>query len=175
KALEMHARRNLLTEEALYDLGDQTFLDLLARLPGPAVAGQLIDAVANRRLFKRAYVLSRVSLADAQGAFVTRYSGQSTEREAAEEAIAAKVRLKPGQVIFYCPKASFFKEIRVPVKTHAGTGPLYELDTNAGEAGALARQYEDLWRAYVFCPAEKVAAVRRACEQLFGYRSEFEE
>lgn len=172
KAVELHAQRGL-REEAFYDLGDQTMLDLLARLPGPAVAGQLVEDLAARRLHKRAYVLSSVSLGERLGEFITRYAGQSAEREAVENAIAAKAKLKPGQVIFYCPKASYFKEVRVPVRVRAGVGPLYQLDTNAGEVGAMARQYESLWRAYVFCPAEKVDAVRRACEKLFELPSEF--
>jgi HD superfamily phosphohydrolase len=171
KAVELHAQRGL-REEALYDLGDQTFMDLLARLPGPAVISQLIEAVATRRLYKRAYVISAMSLGDEQGPFVTKYAGQSTEREALENKIAAKARLKPGQVILYCPKTSFFKEVGVLVKARAGIGPLYQLDTNSGEAQALARQYEALWRCFVFCPPEKVDAVRRACEQLFGFPSE---
>lgn len=172
KAVELHAQRGL-REEALYDLGDQTFVDLLARLPGPAVAAQLVEGLATRRLYKRAYVLSEVSLAGDLPSFIARYAGQSAEREAVENAIAAKAKLKPGQVIFYCPKASYFKEVRVPVKARAGVGPLYKLDTNAGEVGALARQYESLWRAYVFCPPEKVDAVRRACEKYFEFPSEF--
>jgi hypothetical protein len=171
KAVELLTRHGL-REESLYDLGDQTFFDLLSRMPGPAVAAQLIEGVASRRLFKRAYVLSSVSLGESQADFIAKYAGQSTEREAVENAIAAKTKLKPGQVILYCPKASFFKEVRVPVKTRVGTGPLYQLDTNAGEARALARQYEDLWRTYVFCPAEKIGPVRRACEQFFSQPSE---
>ncbi|HYG56622.1 MAG TPA: HD domain-containing protein, partial [Symbiobacteriaceae bacterium] len=59
KAVELHAQRGL-REEALYDLGDQTFVDLLARLPGPAVAADLVAGLATRRLYKRAYVLSEV-------------------------------------------------------------------------------------------------------------------
>jgi HD superfamily phosphohydrolase len=172
KAVELHAQRGL-REEAFYDLGDQTMLDLLARLPGPAVIGQLVEGLATRRLYKRAYVLSEVSLGEKLGEFIGKYSGQSAEREAVENAIAAKARLKPGQVIFYCPKASFFKEVRVPVKARAGVGPLYKLDTNAGEVGAMARQYESLWRTFVFCPPDKVDAVRRACEKLFELPSEF--
>lgn len=174
KALELHAKRGL-TEEALYDLGDQTFMDLMARLPGPAVIGQLVEAVAARRLYKRAYVLSGVTLGDREADFIARYGGQSAEREALEEAIAAKAKLKTGQVIVYCPKASFFKEVRVPVKARKGTGPLYQFDTNAGEVAAMARQYESLWRTFVFSPPEKVDAVRRACEQFFGLPSEYGE
>jgi HD superfamily phosphohydrolase len=172
KALELHAQRGL-REEALYDLGDQTFVDLLARLPGPAIATELVENLAARRLYKRAYVLSAVSLGDGLGAFIEQYAGQSADREAVENNIAAKAKLKPGQVIFYCPKASFFKEVRVPVKVRAGTGPLFKLDSNAGEVGAMSRQYENLWRTYVFCPPEKVDAVRRACEKYFGIPSEF--
>jgi len=172
KAVELHAQRGL-REDALYDLGDQTFLDLLSRLPGPAVASQLIEAVSTRRLYKRAYVLSATSLGSEQQGFIAKFGGQSAEREATENAIAAKARLKPGQVILYCPKASFFKEMLVPIKSRLGIGALYKLEAVAEEAGALARQYESLWRAYVFCPPEKVPVVRRACEQLFLQASEY--
>jgi uncharacterized protein len=173
KAVELHARGSLRGEEALYSMQDQTFLNFMATLPGPGVAAQLIEGVATRRLYKRAYVLSSVSLGDGQAAFIQRYAGQSPSREEVENALAAKVKLKPGQVILYCPKASFFKEVRVPVRARAGVGPLYQLDTNAGEVRAMARQYESLWRAYVFCPPEKVDAVHRACEKFFGLPSEF--
>ncbi|MFZ5815384.1 MAG: HD domain-containing protein [Bacillota bacterium] len=171
KAVELHAKGALRGEEALYDLGDQTFMDLMARLPGPGVIQQLIEGVASRRLYKRAYVLSLYSLGENRDGFIRRYAGQSAEREELENQIAAKARLKPGQVILYCPKASFFKEVRVPVKSRIGVGPLYEVDSS-GEVAAMARQYEGLWRTYVFCPPEKVDAVRRACEKLFEYPSE---
>jgi hypothetical protein len=36
----------------------------------------------------------------------------------------------------------------------------------------MARQYEALWRTYVFCPPEKVDTVRRACVKIFDYPSE---
>lgn len=170
KAVELHAKRGL-TEEALYGLGDQTFMDLMARLPGPAVIGQLMEQVAVRRLYKRAYVLSHDTLGDDQEGFIARFAGQSPEREELENQIAAKAKLKPGQVILYCPKASFFKEVRVPVRSRTGVGPLCQQDVT-GEVAAMARQYERLWRTYLFCPPEKVAAVRKACEQLLGYRSE---
>lgn len=172
KALELHAQRGL-REDGLYDLGDQTFLDLLGRLPGPAVAGQLVEGLMARRLYKRAYVLSGVSLGEAQEGFIARYGGQSPARQEVEESIAARVRLKPGQVIMYCPRASFFKEIRVPVRTRNGVAPLNLVPTVADEAGSLARQYESLWRTYIFAPAEKVDGVRRACEAHFGFPSEY--
>lgn len=171
KAVELHARGALRGEEALYELGDQTFLDFIARLPGPGVAAELIEGVQARRLYKRAYVLSHYSLGANRDAFIKRYAGQSAEREELENQIARKAKLKPGQVILYCPKASFFKEVRVPVLSQRGVGPLYELDLS-GEVAAMARQYEGLWRTYVFCPPEKVDTVRRACEKLFDYPSE---
>lgn len=172
KAVELHAKQGL-REEALYGLGDQTFLDLIARLPGPAVAAELIDGVMNRRLYKRAFVLSARGLGAGLGEFIQRYSGQSALREDLENQIAAKARLKPGQVILYCPKASFFKEVRVPVRTVGGIKPLFQFDP-AGEVSAMAKQYEALWRTYVFCPAHKVAQVKKACEKLLSVPSEYD-
>ena len=128
--------------------------------------------MTSRRLYKRAYVLSGDSLGLARDSFIARYGGQSEAREELEAQIAQKARLKPGQVIVYCPKASFFKEVQVPVRSRHGVGPLLELD-RSGEVAALARQYEGLWRTYVFCPAERVGGVRRACEKMLGYESEY--
>jgi hypothetical protein len=54
-----------------------------------------------------------------------------------------------------------------------GIKPLYQFDP-AGAVSAMARQYEDLWRTYVFCPAAKVAQVKKACERLLDLPSEYD-
>jgi uncharacterized protein len=173
KALELAARRGL-TEEALYDLGDQTFLELLARHPGEAVIAQLIEGVLARRLYKRAYVLSSVSLGPLQASFIQRYAGQSEQRQALEERLAREAGVRPGHVIVYCPKASYFKEAEVSVKSRLGIRPLNTLEpAEAGDVGALARQYADLWRFYVFAPPPKAEAVRQACRRHFDLESEY--
>lgn len=173
KAVELAARRGL-TEESLYDLGDQTFLELLTRHPGDGAIGQLVEGVLSRRLYKRAYVLSSVSLGSMQAQFIQRFAGQSENRQALEEAIARQARLRPGEVIVYCPKASFFKEAAVPVKSRLGVQPLNTLEpAMAGDVGALARQYADLWRFYIFAPPDKTEAVRAACSKQFDWESEY--
>lgn len=173
KAVELAARRGL-GEEALYDLGDQTFLELLIRHPGNNTVGQLIEGVLSRRLYKRAYVLSQASLGAMQAQFIQRFAGQSAQRQALEDAISRDAGVRPGEVIVYCPKASFFKEATVPVKSRAGVRPLNTLEpAMAGDVGALARQYADLWRFYVFAPPDKADAVRAACRKQFDWDSEY--
>ena len=173
KAVELAARRGL-TEESLYDLGDQTFLELLARHPGEREISELVEGILARRLYKRAYVLSPVSLGPMLAQFIQRFGGQSQQRQALEEQLARDAKLRPGQVILYCPKASFFKEVGVPVKSRMGVRPLNTLEpAMAGDVGALARQYADLWRFYIFAPPDKAEAVHQACRRQFEWESEY--
>lgn len=173
KAVEL-ASRTWLREEQLYPLGDELFLDLLARFPDPTVAA-LGQRVRERRLYKRAYILSGVSLGAHTAQIIQRFSGQSRDREHLEELLARRAGLAPGEVIVYCPKASFFKEVAVPVCTPRGIVPLSSLDSPlSGDVGALAREYGELWRLSVFAPAAAREQVRRACEEEFGLPSEYQ-
>lgn len=172
KAVEQ-ATRSWLREENLYDLGDETFLDLLRRYPDPAVS-DLAAAVSARRLYKRAYVLSGASLGGQQAQIIQRFAGQSREREQMEGALAQQAKAAPHEVILYCPRASLFKEMAVPVRTRQGVMPLSRLSHSplSGDVGALAGQYADLWRLYIFAPAARLPAVQAAAEGLFGLPSE---
>jgi len=172
KAVEI-ASRTWLREEQLYTLSDELFLDLLTRFPDATVA-ELAERVRLRRLYKRAYVLSGASLGGQTAQIIQRFSGQSRDREHLEETLARRAGLRPGQVIVYCPKATFFKEVAVPVRTTRGVMPLSSLDSPlSGDVAALAREYGELWRLMVFAPAEHREAVRRACEEEFGLPSEY--
>lgn len=172
RAVEV-ASRSWLQEEHLFRLTDEQLLDLLRRFPDPEVAA-LAEGIARRQLYKRAYVLSGQSLGAQQAQIIQRFSGPSREREQLEEAIARRAGARPLQVILYCPRASFIKEAQVLVRTRAGVKPLVELDSPlSGDVGALARQYADLWRLYVFAPPERVEAVRAAAREIFGLPSEY--
>lgn len=172
RAVEL-AARSWLREEQLYPLGDETLLDLLRRYPDPAVS-ELAEGFSRRRLYKRAYVLSGGSLGAQQAQFIQRFSGQSGEREQLEAAVAARAGLRPHQVIMYCPPATLFKEMAVRVRARQGVVPLSQLSGSplSGDAGALARQYADLWRLYLFAPAEAAERVRAAAEAVFELPSE---
>lgn len=175
KAVELAVAKGL-REEDLLPLSDAGFFALLQGLNyglAHSIISDLVCGVAQRRLFKRCYVLSGVSLGAQQGAIIGRYAGQSSDRAALEERIAKAAGLKPGQAILYCPRASQFKEVAVPVKTRLGVHPLSHLEPGPmGEVGALAAQYANLWRLYVFVPAHAVEKARKACQEVFSLPSE---
>ena len=176
KAVELAVGLGL-REEDLYPLSDYGFLALLQGmtygLRNPGIAA-LVQAVAERRLFKRAYVLSGLSLGGQQAAIIERYAGQSAARQALEERIASAARVPPEQAIVYCPRATNFKEVSVPVLGRTGLHPLSHLEPEpSGEVGALARQYANLWRLYVFVPAPAVEGARQASEKIFDLPSEY--
>lgn len=176
RAVELAVARGL-SEDQLYPLGDQTLFSFLqrfpARRPDPAIAG-LIEGVSQRRLYKRAYVLSPDTLGPApRQELVQRYAGQSREREMLEDAIARRAGIGLHEVIVYCPAASAFKEIAVPVRSRLGVLPLARLAAlTGGPADELARRYEHLWRFYVFAPARHLDRVARVTEQILSYPSE---
>ena len=176
KAVELAVGYGL-QEGDLYPLSDYGFFGLLQGmnygLRHPGIAA-LVQAVAERRLFKRAYVLSGQSLGSQQAAIIERYAGQSAARAALEERIAAVAKVAPEQAIVYCPRATNFKEVSVPVLGRTGLHPLSHLEPEpSGEVGALAQQYANLWRLYVFVPAPALERARAACEKIFGLPSEY--
>ncbi len=176
KAVELAVGYGL-QEGDLYPLSDYGFFGLLQGmnygLRHPGIAA-LVQAVAERRLFKRAYVLSGQSLGSQQAAIIERYAGQSAARAALEERIAAAAKVAPEQAIVYCPRATNFKEVSVPVLGRTGLHPLSHLEPEpSGEVGALAQQYANLWRLYVFVPAPALERARAACEKIFGLPSEY--
>ncbi len=174
KAVELAARSFLRGEEQLYHLTDELFLDMLIHAVPDRTVNSLAADVLARRLYKRAYVLSGTCLGSQQAQIIQRFSGQSRERAALEDAVARKANLAPGQVILYCPRASFFKEVAVPVRTSQGVVPLSSLEGPlSGDVGAMARQYGDLWRLYLFAPAEARVRVARAAADEFGLPSQY--
>lgn len=178
KAVELAVSCGL-REEQLYGLTDAAFFDFLARFrgtsaqPDPAVA-ELLTAVLDRRLLKRAYVLTAARLGDRRHALIARYSGLESAREQLEEHIRQALGLMPGQVVVYCPPAWNFKEVLVPVKTSRGVFPLGELEQSpVGEAQTMRQQYEQLWRFFVFVPPAHAVRAGRVCEELLEERNEY--
>ncbi len=176
RAVEI-AVENGTCEQDLYDLNDYTLFRYLrlgtrAGEGDPRVA-ELIRAVEERRLYKRAYVVDATEVSPSQRRHLSAALSDRAGRLAAEKAVAEAAGVKPEQVIIYCPAASAFKEIDMPVITAAGLRILSQTEPRdgPGEVATLARQYEELWRLYVFTWPENIQAVHDAAADYFGLRS----
>ncbi|MDI6824115.1 MAG: HD domain-containing protein [Bacillota bacterium] len=190
RAVELATRQGL-TEEHLYDLTDETLLySLPDRVPGgsphPGISF-LLGAVRERRLYKRAYVLSLDGIGPAaQQDLMARFRYQPAARRALEEELARAGGAGGGTgtgsrgagvpaeaaVIVYCPEATAMKEAAVPVLTPSGLRHFNEPDVGGREITCLDEMYRHLWRFYIFAPAGLAPAVGRAAEEALGFPNE---
>ena len=177
RAVEI-ARALGLTEDRLYSLTDATFLEFLKQFPLKSpdpVIGRLVRAVEQRKLLKRAYVLSAAGIGRTRrDRLIAAYSGTNGERERLEREIASALSLGPGDVLVHCPPASFFKEIEVPVRTRDGIVRLNApVSEHPRDVQLLAEQYEDLWKFYVFAPVGYTGRAGEICQAFLGESSEY--
>lgn len=178
KALERAAAYGV-AENDLFPLSDQGLFDFLKAQPfpdrpDPGIVA-LVRGVEERRLLKRAYVVSASSLAPAaRGALIETYHVRTDRRQAAEKELAATLGLPAHAVIISCPKAAAFREAAVLACTKDGIRPLNRPPDPAEGADipALERQYENLWRFQVFGPAEARGQLGRRAAEMFGYANE---
>lgn len=176
KAVELAHQYGRLGETELLGLQDASLLACLREIPSPRDADprlvRLVQRLERRDLLKRGYVLSAASLSRGQRvAFVRRYHEQSHERRVAEEAIARELGCDAADVIVYCPAWTSMKEAKALAITPSGLATLDRYD-RSGEIDALQRRYEELWRFYVFVPADLRPAAAAVASQYFGYPSE---
>jgi hypothetical protein len=122
-----------------------------------------MEAFARRRLFKRAYVLSPRTVPPAERARLTAGLRQPGKRQEFEQRLAGPGRM----AAVCCLPISLMKEAAVPLAGGSGLAQEVPLDVQALEAG-----YRNLWRLYVFAPAEDVSAVEQAAVRHFGSPSE---
>ncbi len=175
KALEL-ALQHGLEEHDLLTLGDHTLFEHLKRLGdehNPRIT-DLTTAVETRRLFKRAYVLTGESLTQAERAdLIHKYHSDRTSRAALEAEIAAAAQLDPAQIIVYCPEDRTFREAAIPVLTKDGVRKLNApFPPPPEDIAQLERQYQRLWRFYVFAPEEHKEKVKLVCREIFSIPSE---
>ncbi|MCA9793775.1 MAG: HD domain-containing protein [Candidatus Eremiobacteraeota bacterium] len=134
------------------------------------VVARLMDHLASRRVYKRAYVLTRRIGEERRAQFVERYHLQAETRRAAETALAEKLRLKPGELIVYCPARGMqLKEADVLLKIDEGP-PRSMSELHLPEIQVLREKHQDLWKFYVFVAPhlmERAAAISQACEEYF--------
>ncbi|MEW6725076.1 MAG: HD domain-containing protein [Bacillota bacterium] len=165
KAVEL-AVENGLREQHLYGAGDDELL-LWLRDGSP----ELIGGVMERRLYKRAYVLSSAN--GLRDQLIKSYGQSAAERRRLEEQIANRVGVHHTSIVVQCPPATFFKEAGALVRTTRGVHRLNEPGHLPLEIAALEEQYQRLWRFYVFTPAHLAAEVARTCQGIFGEPSEY--
>jgi uncharacterized protein len=162
--------------EDLYPLGDDGLLDLLeGRFGDDDVLTRLLSDLRNRRLPKRAYVLTRAIGDDLQSSLIKRFHADRHERERVEAELEDELGLEPGDVIIYCPGSGMaLKEADILVER--GDGSVCSLkDLQLREIDELLERHRDLWRFYVLISARAAQRrddVARACTSRFGPTSE---
>ena len=86
------------------------------------------------------------------------------------------LRLEPGEageVIVYCPALTVMKEASARVVSSLGLGALNDSDdAGSAEIRALQDRYAQLWRLYVFVPADRVERAAPRAAERFGHASE---
>ncbi len=174
KAVELALDHGVLAESDLLELNDWTLLDRLQRSGVPAIAA-LSARLQRRDLLKRGYVVSahRVA-AEQRAALVRRYHESRPDRAGAEAQLAAALGRPVGDVIIYCPALTVMKEASARVATSRGVRRLNDRgDPSFAEISALEERYANLWRLYVFVPAEAAERAAAVAAELFGYPSEY--
>ena len=173
KAVELALDHAVLGEDDLLALNDWTLLDRLAQA-GVAAIAALTERLQRRVLLKRGYVVSTQTIgAERRAELVRRFHESRPERGAAEAQLAAVLRLPADEVIIYCPALTVMKEASARVTTSRGLRRLNDRgDPACAEISALEERYANLWRLYVFVPADAVERAAAAAAELFGHPSE---
>lgn len=173
KAVEIALAAGALAEADLLELNDWTLLDRLERA-APPTAARLAGRLARRDLLKRAYVISAHGVdVPARLELVRRYHESPAERARAEADLAAALGLAADEVIVYCPALTVMKEAATWVETAAGPRRLNDPDGAASaEINAIEARYADLWRFYVFVPAEAAGRTAAVAAERFGHPGE---
>ena len=111
--------------------------------------GHILDRLETRKLYKPCYLLTISVGEDRQKDLEKRFHYSASEREAAEEAIAAAAGVKPYQVIVYCPSLGMsLPEAEVPARLDGGlVQPLS--GANNSEIRILKEKHRALWKFLV--------------------------
>lgn len=173
KAVELALAAGVLAEADLLERNDWTLLEQLAQSGLPGVAA-LVDRLVRRELLKRGYVISAETVGRERRAdLVRRFHESGGERAAAEAALARALGRPDAEVIVYCPALTVMKEAAARVATQRGLRRLNDRSAAAwSEIGALEERYANLWRLYVFVPADAVERTAQVAAELFGHPSE---
>jgi uncharacterized protein len=171
KAVELALAEGFRVED-LRSLTDETLMWTLQQRYStqPAIV-HLIDCLQSRRLYKPCYMLSIDIGEERRRRMVDKYHENGAERERAEQALAAAAKLKPHQVIIYCPSFGMsLQEADVLVRMEGGK--LLRLsDSNNEEIRILKEKHKALWRFFVLMDRtawERRETVARAAAECIG-------
>jgi HD superfamily phosphohydrolase len=176
KAVELAVDDDALGENDLLGLNDWTLIERLRQSGLPRVH-MLMERLLHRDLLKRGYVISAETI-DPHGRadLVRRFHEQRGPRREAEEALAASLGRDAGEIIVYCPALTVMKEAAARVTTTTGSGWRRLNDSQVAafaEIRSLEDRYANLWRLYVFVPAEVAEKTAAPAAELFGHASEY--
>ncbi|MHB2019037.1 MAG: hypothetical protein ACYCW6_18980, partial [Candidatus Xenobia bacterium] len=171
RAVETAVNAGLRLEE-LYTLQDQTLIAMLAsrfgREPGMM---RLLESFAAHHIYQRCYVLTRAIGEEKQSLLVAQYHRDRPTRETAEATLIRRCKLKPGELIVYCPSEKMMlKEAHVLVKVDGGP-PRMLSSLGMPEVAGLMDKHRNLWKFYVFVARERAdrrRAISAVCEEYFG-------
>lgn len=179
KAVELAHEHGALGEDEILRLGDAGLLHRLAAVPcaqaPDARIAALVEALARRRLLKRGYVISALTVPREERArLVARFHADRLRRKDAEQSLARALRCDESQVVLYCPALTVMKEAAVLVSLPSGLRPLNQAESGPlSEIRALEERYEQLWRFYLFVPADLARRAADVGREMFGFASEY--
>jgi HD superfamily phosphohydrolase len=177
KTVELAHEHGRLGEDELLPLTDGQLFERLrhtptAERPDPRIV-RLVEALETRTLLKRGYVVSALTVPEAERRrLVERFHTSVEHRRDAEHALGRALRCEPSEIIIYCPALTVMKEAAALVRTPAGLVRLNEINEPASEIKALEARYAALWRLYVFAPPRCYDQAADAAREVFGYPSE---
>jgi len=170
RAVEFALAEGLMPDR-LHDLKDEGLLTRLrSEFPDCKPLIQLLDCFESRDLYKRVYLLTSAVGEKRQQELVASYHRDRAERERAERHLEKKLKLKPGELIIYCPAAGMaLKEADVLVKIDRGAAHLLS-SLDIPEIEALLQKHRDLWKFYVFIASRhkgRYPLIAQTCEEYF--------
>lgn len=172
KALEFALAKGLTETDLLYQ-SDGSFLHFITKYSSESAA--LIQAVNNRNLFKRAYILTfQNAPSGIPERLIEQYASSITSRNQAEKKIADLAGISPTQVILYCSSLPSNKEAAVKVQSIAGWHPFNQVGTlkTYQEIAVLDTKFKNLWKLYILTPKEHLTKVAKASSEYFQLPNE---
>ncbi|MFP4176809.1 MAG: HD domain-containing protein [Candidatus Brocadiia bacterium] len=176
KAVE-RALQNGMEENEFYNLADDSLPHYLRTEYGDDDAlVEVLDSLTDRRLYKRAYMLTRKIGQQEVERLVERYhADEKDERRKTEAEIARRLGAEPHEVGIYCaPEKMALKEARMPALTGDGVVKTFS-DINTAEIQVLKQQHRRIWKLYVFLAphlSDKMSRVRSICQEIMGHQNE---